>query len=85
VVPQQHTAAVAWCDATKDVALGGGFTTDNMLTTVDYHVFTSASCRASGLCAGPTGQDGWITIVTSSDFGLPDPYILTTYVTYARQ
>ena len=85
MVPQQHTAAVAWCDAANDVALGGGFTTDNMLTTVDYHVFTSASCRASGLCVGPAGQDGWITIVTISNFGLPAPYILTTYVTCARQ
>jgi hypothetical protein len=85
VVPAQLTTAVTLCDAAGDVATGGGFTTDNMFPNRQYHVFTSASCRASGLCAGPEGQDGWIVIVTSSDLVAPgEEYILTTYVTCAR-
>jgi hypothetical protein len=85
VVPRQNTAAVAWCDAATDVAMGGGFTTDNMFSGRDYHVFTSASCGASGLCAGPAGQDGWITMVTTTDMVAPgEEYILTTYVTCTR-
>ncbi len=58
VVPVQNTAGVARCDAATDVATGGGFTTDNMFPNRQYHVFTSASRRTSGLRAGPEGQGG---------------------------
>jgi hypothetical protein len=85
VVPGQIISAIAYCDAAGDVAVGGGLTTDNMQPNRHYLTFTSAPCRASGLCTGPVGQDGWILMVTSSDQVLPEErYILTTYVTCAR-
>jgi hypothetical protein len=82
VVPGQLISAIAYCDAASDVALGGGFTTDNVVTGSDLRVFTSAPCRASGLCAGPAGQDGWIATVTTGQSGTD--YLLTAYVTCAR-
>jgi hypothetical protein len=86
VIPRQFTAAIAYCDATSDVATGGGFTVDQpFLFAGDIHVFTSVGCQASGLCAGPSGQDGWIIRVASDDMLFPgQEYSLTCYVTCTR-
>jgi hypothetical protein len=64
VVEGTVAIAVAFCDDPADTAVGGGFRTDRLASNAYiYHVITSTSCEASGLCSGPSGQDGWVVMV----------------------
>jgi hypothetical protein len=84
VIEGTFTAVVALCNDPADVATGGGFRTDQLLVNdMTYNVVTSASCKASGLCGGSAGEDGWIAIGNSNDIAAGAP-TLTAYVVCAQ-
>jgi len=77
-------SAVALCDDPTDVATGGGYLTDRLdVHEYGYAVLTSTSCRASGMCGGPEGEDGWIAVAQSNVTAAPFP-TLTAYVICAK-
>jgi hypothetical protein len=82
VMDGRFTMVVALCDDPADTATGGGFRTDRLEPVYQYTVATSAGCRASGLCAGPTAEDGWIVVATARVSGPPFPMV-TAYVVCA--
>jgi hypothetical protein len=79
------TTVIALCDAPADTAVGGGYQTDNLRPdTSTYNVAVNAPCDASGLCAGPAGEDGWIVMASSNAIAVENQRI-TAYVVCARQ
>jgi hypothetical protein len=74
------STAVALCDDPDDTATGGGHKIDGLQAVDAYGIATSTSCGASGLCAGQSGQDGWIVVGSSRRTGT----LLTAYVICAK-
>jgi hypothetical protein len=67
-VIQGFATAIALCDDPDDIATGGGFRSDSVpVEDGAYAVLTSTSCAASGLCSGPSGQDGWVVVAKSTN------------------
>jgi hypothetical protein len=73
VVDGAFTTVVAFCDDPADTATGGEYRVDGLQPVDQYGVATSVGCRASGLCAGPTGADGWTVVATSRRSGGASP------------
>ena len=67
-VIEGFATAIALCDDPDDIATGGGFQSDGVpVADGAYTVLTSTSCAASGLCSGPSGQDGWVVVAKSTN------------------
>ena len=80
VVDGAFTTVVAFCDDSADTATGGGYRIDGLQPVDQYGVVTSVGCRASGICARPTGTDGWTVVATSRRSGVT----VTAYVVCAQ-
>jgi hypothetical protein len=83
-VAQGFVTALALCDNPEDVATGGGFQLNGVpVEDGASEVVTSTSCAASGLCSGPTGQDGWVVVAKSTNVAAQGTSI-TAYVVCAQ-
>jgi hypothetical protein len=82
VVQSQTPASLAvYCDDPADTATGGGYVWEQPgVTLFDAAIMASASCRASGACLGPEGQDGWYLVAVHRDA----PRRVHVYVTCAQ-
>lgn len=82
-IPQ---TVVALCDAPDDTATGGGYWWErdpSWSTHSACWIEASAGCRASGLCGGPAGQDGWAVIAWNCAATTQSP-TLHVYVTCSQ-
>jgi hypothetical protein len=83
-VIQGFATAMALCDDPEDIATGGGFRSDGVpVEDSAYTVVTSTSCAASGLCSGPSGQDGWVVVAKSTNVAAQGTHV-TVYVVCAK-
>ena len=74
------------CDAPGHTATGGGYhwEPDPLISTnSSCWVQTSASCRASGVCGGPVGKDGWAVTAWSCAAASQAP-VMHVYVTCSQ-
>jgi hypothetical protein len=77
---------VAFCDALEHTATGGGYLWERHPDTSVFAacwIEANVSCRASKLCSGPAGEDGWA--VTAWNCTHPaQAYTLHVFVTCSQ-